>query len=57
MFPKDDFVEQNMFNETKMREETNDRFERGDYSRQPEQSNEEVPEYFLKFQEIIMANN
>ena len=40
-----------------IREETNERFEKGECSRQVEQSNEEVPEYFLKFQELTMANN
>lgn len=33
------------------------RFEKGECSRQVEHTNVEVPKYFLKFQELIMANN
>ena len=40
-----------------MGEETNERFEREESSQQAEHSNEEVPEYFLKFQELMMTNN
>uniref|UniRef100_A0A9I9D8Z1 Uncharacterized protein n=1 Tax=Cucumis melo TaxID=3656 RepID=A0A9I9D8Z1_CUCME len=38
-------------------EETNERFKKGECSQQAELSNEEVAEYFLKFQELIMINN
>ncbi|KAA0039150.1 uncharacterized protein E5676_scaffold322G00230 [Cucumis melo var. makuwa] len=54
---EDDFVERNTFHERKMREETHKTFKRGKCSRQPEPSNEEVLDYFLKFQEFIMANS
>ncbi|KAA0037418.1 uncharacterized protein E5676_scaffold85G00010 [Cucumis melo var. makuwa] len=40
-----------------MSEETHATFERGECSRKPKQSTEEIPDYFLRFQELIMANN
>ncbi|KAA0044861.1 uncharacterized protein E6C27_scaffold74G001530 [Cucumis melo var. makuwa] len=54
---KEDFVERRTFHENVMREETNVTFERGETSRQGETSNEKFPDYFLKFQELILANN
>ncbi|KAA0055985.1 uncharacterized protein E6C27_scaffold319G001240 [Cucumis melo var. makuwa] len=45
------------FHETKSREETNERFKKGECSQQAELSNKEVAEYFLKFPELIMINN
>ena len=57
MFPEDDFVEWSTFQERQSTKETNERFEKWECSRQAEQSNVEAPEYFLKFQELMMANN
>ncbi|KAA0038989.1 uncharacterized protein E6C27_scaffold84G00740 [Cucumis melo var. makuwa] len=54
---QNDFVERSMFHETEMRDETHVTFERGECSRQPEPPNEKIAYYFLKFQELIMANN
>ncbi|TYK30586.1 protein Ycf2-like [Cucumis melo var. makuwa] len=54
---EEDFVERMMFHENVMREETNGTFERGESSWQGETSNEKIPDYFLKFQELILANN
>ena len=57
MFHEDDFVERSTFHEMKMREETHETFEKSEYSQQPEPSNEEIPDYFFKFEKIIMVNN
>ncbi|XP_050938628.1 uncharacterized protein LOC127148589 [Cucumis melo] len=54
---EEDFVERRTFHENVMREETNVTFERGESSRQGETSNEKIPNDFLKFQELILANN
>ena len=57
MFHEDDFVERSIFHETEIREKTHETFERGECSWQHEPSNEETPNYFLKFEELIMVNN
>ena len=57
MFPEDDFVERSTFHKMQSREETNKRFKKEECSRQAEQPNKEVPESFLKFQELMMAKN
>ncbi|KAA0058844.1 uncharacterized protein E5676_scaffold1607G001000 [Cucumis melo var. makuwa] len=54
---EDDFVEPSTFHERIMGEETHETFERGECSQQPKSSNEEIPYYFLNFQELIMAND
>ncbi|KAA0065453.1 uncharacterized protein E6C27_scaffold17G001390 [Cucumis melo var. makuwa] len=54
---EEDFVERRTFHEYVMREETNVTFERGESSRQGEASNKKIPDYFLKFQELILTNN
>ncbi|KAA0047364.1 transposase [Cucumis melo var. makuwa] len=57
MFPDDNFVERSMFHERQSTKETHKRFKKGECSRQAKHTNVEVPKYFLKFQELIMANN
>ena len=57
MFLEEDFIEQSTFHERKPTKETRKRLEKGECSRQAEHTDVEVPKYFFRFQELIMASN
>ncbi|KAA0065320.1 hypothetical protein E5676_scaffold491G00060 [Cucumis melo var. makuwa] len=57
MFPEEEFLEQSMFHEGETTNETEKTFEKGEYCRQVEDMNIQVPEYFFRFQELMLASH
>ena len=52
LFVDEDVMEGSMFHDTE-----NKNFEKGECSKESEGINTQIPEYFLKFQEIMLKNN